>query len=54
MYAAENALYTEIRNFSKSWAEMTYVLAVPACGFKKCCLKSGRFEGTKRNHYSRG
>jgi hypothetical protein len=30
---------------------MTYVHAAPAAAFKRCCLSSGRYDGSIRNHY---
>ena len=27
---------------------------VPACGFKRCCMQSGRYDGARRNHYFQG
>jgi hypothetical protein len=38
-------------NFTKSWGATTRVLAVQGSGFKRCCMKSGRYDGTRRNHY---
>jgi hypothetical protein len=30
---------------------MIYVLVVPAIGFKNCCMRKGRFDGSLRNHF---
>jgi hypothetical protein len=30
---------------------MTYVRAAPADAFKRCCLSSGSYDGSIRNHY---
>jgi hypothetical protein len=32
---------------------MTFARAAPGVDFKKCCLRSGRFDGSERNHYAR-
>jgi len=32
---------------------MTFAHAAPVAGFKKCCLRSGQFDGSGRNHYFR-
>jgi hypothetical protein len=32
---------------------MTFARAVQDAAFKKCCLRSGRFDGSRRNHYYR-
>ncbi len=32
---------------------MTSVRVVPAAGFKNCCLRSGRYDGSGRNYYFR-
>ena len=32
---------------------MTYVLAALADAFKRCCLSSGRYDGSIRNYYFR-
>jgi hypothetical protein len=32
---------------------MTPALADPDAAFKKCCLRSGRHDGSRRHHYSR-
>lgn len=38
------------RNFSKNWDATICVLAAPAAGFKKCCMASGLFDGSRRNY----
>jgi hypothetical protein len=35
----------------KSWVATTYAHAIPAGGFKNCCLPSGKFDGSRRNHF---
>ena len=35
----------------KSSAETTYALAALATGFKRCCMKSGNYDGVERDHY---
>lgn len=37
----------------KSLGEMTFVLAVRAGAFKRCCMRGGCFDGVKRKDYSR-
>jgi hypothetical protein len=32
---------------------MTFAPAAPAKAFKKCCLRSGRFDGSERKYYVR-
>jgi hypothetical protein len=32
---------------------MTFARAARDGGFKKCCLRSGRFDGSERNYYVR-
>src|SRR6185295_7592049 len=44
----------EIRSFAKSSAATTFVRAVQDAAFKNCCLRSGRFDGSKRNHFFPG
>ena len=38
-------------SFTRSWGATTCVRAVPGSGFKRCCMSSGRYDGTLRNHY---
>ncbi len=30
---------------------MTYVPAAPDAAFKKCCMRSGCYDGSRRNHF---
>jgi hypothetical protein len=32
----------------KSWGETPHVRAYPAIGFKKCCMPTGKFDGSDR------
>jgi hypothetical protein len=32
---------------------MTSAHAVPDAGFKKCCMRSGNFDGVDRDYYTR-
>ena len=32
---------------------MTFARAARAAGFKKCCMRSGLYDGTARDRYSR-
>ncbi len=36
-----------------SLAGSILALAAPDIGFKKCCMRTGRYEGAPRNHYNR-
>ena len=47
----ETASFTAIKNFLKSWDGRTWVLVGPDAGFKKCCMRSGLFDGSRRNHF---
>jgi hypothetical protein len=47
----ETASFTVIRNCLKNWDATICVLAVPDAGFKKCCMQSGLFDGSRRNHF---
>jgi hypothetical protein len=38
---------------SKSSAAKTSAHAVHGGCFKRCCMKSGRYDGAERNHYFR-
>jgi hypothetical protein len=37
----------------KSWAGTTSAPAAPLAAFKKCCMRSGRYDGAPQNHYNR-
>ena len=37
----------------REWVGTIHARAVQAAGFKNCCMKSGRYDGTLRNHYVR-
>src|SRR5205823_12921817 len=39
------------KNSAKSWGETTFARAVQDAGFKNCCLRSGRYDGSLRNHF---
>lgn len=41
------------RNSKKSSDATIRVRAVQAAAFKNCCLRSGRYDGSLRNHYFR-
>jgi hypothetical protein len=41
----------EIKSFRRSSDEPIYVRAVQDYGFKKCCMKSGRDYGGRRNYF---
>ena len=50
---AATAWSTAIKSWWRSWAGTTSVPVTPVGGFKNCCLRSGRFDGSERNHYVR-
>ena len=35
----------------KSWAGTTFARAAQDTGFKNCCLRSGRYDGSRKNHF---
>jgi hypothetical protein len=39
------------RSFLRSLDEPIYVPAVLADAFKKCCIRSGRHDGSRRNYF---
>jgi hypothetical protein len=39
------------KSFRRSSDEPISVRAVPENGFKKCCMKSGRYDGSGRNYF---
>jgi hypothetical protein len=39
------------KSFLRSLDEPTYVRAAPDSGFKKCCMKSGGYDGSRRNYF---
>jgi hypothetical protein len=39
------------RSFLKSLDEPIYVRAVLDDAFKKCCIRSGRYDGSRRNYF---
>jgi hypothetical protein len=38
-------------SFMKSWGATTCVRVALDSGFKRCCMRSARYDGTRRNHY---
>ena len=52
--SAASASFTAMSNWSKNSAAMTCVPVVRDAGFKRCCLRSKRFDGTERNYYFQG
>ena len=42
-----------IRTCSRSWVATTCAHVTLVAGFKKCCMASGRFDGSERGHYLR-
>jgi len=43
----------ETRSYAKSWDGMILVHAVPGGYFKRCCMKSQKYDGELRNYYFR-
>ena len=41
----------ETKSFLRSLDEPIYVRAVPDDAFKKCCIRSGRYDGSSRNYF---
>jgi len=41
----------ETKSFLRSSDEPIYVRAVLGSGFKKCCMQSGRYDGSRRNYF---
>jgi hypothetical protein len=41
----------EIKNSKKNSAAWIHALAVLDAGFKNCCLPTGEFDGSQRNHF---
>ena len=48
-----SAWFIARKSSSRSWAGMTSVHAAPAVGFKKCCMPTGQYDGSRRKHYQR-
>ena len=48
---AASALFTVTSSWLKNLAGMISVRAARTSGFKKCCLRSGRYDGSLRDHY---
>jgi len=46
-----SASFTAIRNCRRSSAATTPAHAVQAAAFKNCCLKTGSYDGERRNHF---
>ncbi len=40
-------------NCSKSWVAMTPAYVVLDVDFKKCCMPTGRYDGSDRDYYTR-
>jgi len=41
------------KSCSRSSGAMTFARAVPDAGFKKCCMRSGEYDGSDRHYYRR-
>jgi len=35
----------------RNWGATIYAHADPAAGFKNCCMSSGKFDGSRRQHF---
>ena len=44
---------TRIKSSLRNWAGMTRVPVAPGANSNKCCMMTGRYDGSQRNHYSR-
>jgi hypothetical protein len=51
MSNAANASSTAARSYWRSSAETTPVRAAQDGVFKKCCMKTGDYDGSLRDHY---
>src|SRR5450432_3862182 len=45
--------FTATKNSAKNWGGTTCARAAPDGAFKKCCMQSGLFDGSRRNHFFR-
>ena len=48
---AVTGLFMVTRTSLKSWGGTTCVRAARDCAFKKCCMLSGEFDGSRRNYF---
>jgi len=48
-----HALSTATKSLPRRWAATTYALAAHGAAFKRCCMPSGRYDGSNREHCSR-
>jgi len=46
-------MFVETKNLSKNLAEMTPVYVGLVLDFKKCCMKTGNYDGSVRDYYFR-
>lgn len=44
-------LSTETKNYAKNSGVRIHVHVDPAAAFKRCCLRSGKFDGSRRNYF---
>jgi len=52
-WSVASGWFTATRSFLRRWAGTIRARATRAAGFKNCCMKSGRYDGTLRSHYVR-
>ena len=48
-----SASSTATKSCAGSWAGTTSARAARTTAFRNCCLRAGRFDGSRRNHYFR-
>jgi len=53
MYDAVIVSFTATRNSLKNLGATTSVHVAPDDGFKRCCMTSGRYDGSERGYYLR-
>ncbi len=46
-----NAAFMARLSLLRSWGAMTFAPVVQAVDFKRCCLKSKRYDGVIRDYY---
>jgi len=51
MSVEATASFMVTKNSPKSSAATIRASAVPTAGFKRCCMKSGNYDGAERDHF---
>ena len=49
--SAETGSCTAMSSFTRNWGATICARAAQGFGFKRCCMGSGRYDGTLRNHF---